>query len=552
MSRTLITLLSLAATLSAQQPLVQATSARLWLKVPADQPPLRDVRVSTGSATPASWEKDPAIRQRHLDILFPIRWWTWTRNEISFTPERDGRVELLLVGPWAPEKDGVMPRAEVLWDDISAEGAEILNGGFEETTDHGPAAWGSPWKPYVPAADWPLTAARPLIGKHLAASWCQRPLVQTFQVTAGRKVVLILHAKAASTPDFIEPKCLPADTPAHRALSRLKRGVNLGNGWDAPPDQNWGVRFTTEDIDRIADEGFDHIRVPVAWHFYLRAMNGSYEIDSSMLAKIEPVLRRALDRKLHVLLDWHHFDDFTTAPDANLGRFIGGWETIARHFRAWPPGLFFELLNEPKDALTTEALTPVYQKTTAAIRRIDPLRILVMSPGQWGQVSELDKLRLPDADDRIIVTVHCYEPFQFTHQGAGWVGFQQLRGIVYPGPPAKPFALPEALKNKTGVIAFVDGYNTLPADRNPCSAFQIRQTLDAARAWSLHFGRPVHLGEFGSHNAGDPSSRGRYLHDVKSLAEERCIPWTLWEWKASFGYWDPVKNQPVFRKALME
>jgi endoglucanase len=552
MKRTLFPLLALTATLSAQQPLIQATSARLWLKVPADQPPLRDIRVSTGSATPAPWEKDPAIRERHSDILFPIRWWAWNELEVSFTPERDGRVELSLNGPWGKEMDGVMPRGEVLWDDITAENAEIRNGGFEESTEKGPAAWESPWSPYVTAESWPLTVAEPLSGKSVAASWCQRPLSQTFQVKAGLQVVLKLHAKAATTPDFIAPKQLPENTPAHRALALLKRGVNLGNGWEAPPDQNWGVHFTPEDIDQIADEGFDHIRVPVAWHFYLREKNGPYEIDPEMLAKIEPVLRRALERKLQVMLNWHHFNDFTAAPATNRDRFIGGWETIARHFRSWPPGLFLELLNEPCDALSTEALAPIYQKTAAAIRAIDPLRILVMSPGQWGQVGELDKLRLPDSDDRIIVTVHCYEPFQFTHQGAGWVGFQQLRGIVYPGPPAKPFVIPDLLKDNTGVRAFVDDYNTLPAELNPCSSFHLRQTFDAAQAWSRHFGRPVHLGEFGSHNVGDPASRGRYLHDVKSLAEERGIPWTLWEWKSSFGYWDPVKNQPVFRKALME
>ncbi len=552
MYRTLFTLLALTAILSAQQPLIQATSARLWLKVPADQPPLRDMRVSTGSASPAPWEKDLAVRERLCDILFPIRWWAWNEIEISFTPGGDGSVELSLNGPWAQEKNGAMPRAEILWDNITAVGAEIRNGDFEQSTDKGPSAWESPWSPYLAAENWPLTETQPLSGKSVAASWCQRPLNQTIQVKAGRKVILKLHAKAATTPDFIAPKRLPENTPAHHAMARLKRGVNLGNGWEAPPDQDWGLRFTTQDIDHIADEGFDHIRVPVAWHHHLKEKDGVYAIEPAFLAEIEPVLRRALDRKLHVMLNWHHFNDFTAAPAAHLGRFIGVWETLARHFRSWPPGLFLELLNEPCDALTTESLAAIYQKTSAAIRRIDPQRILVMSPGQWGQVSELDKLRLPDADDRIIVTVHCYEPFQFTHQGAGWVGYQQLRGIVYPGPPTKPFVIPDSLKNDTGVRAFVDGYNTQPSTSNPSSAFHLRQTFDAARAWSRHFGRPVHLGEFGSHNAGDHSSRSRYLHEVKSLTEERGIPWTLWEWKASFGYWDAVKQQPVFRKALME
>ena len=96
-------------------------------------------------------------------------------------------------------------------------------------------------------------------------------------------------------------------------------------------------------------------------------------------------------------------------------------------------------------------------------------------PRPWGIVGELDKLRLPDGDDRIVVTIHCYEPFQFTHQGAGWVGFQDLRGIVYPGPPPTPYQLPDSLRENAGVRAFIDGYNTLPGDQNPCSPRAVRE-----------------------------------------------------------------------------
>ena len=76
--------------------------------------------------------------------------------------------------------------------------------------------------------------------------------------------------------------------------------------------------------------------------------------------------------------------------------------------------------------------------------------------------------------------------------------------------------------------------------------------LDMARDWSKQFGRPVHLGEFGSHNTADMESRKRYLRDVRTLSEERGIPWTLWEWKAGFGYWNPETNQPRFRESLFE
>ena len=552
MSRALLALLALSTALAAQEPIRQASEARLWLKVPDGQAPLRDVRASNGSATPAAWEKDPAARARQTDIVFPIRWWAWSESSVAFTPAQDGPIELILNGPWAQDKNATLVRQEILWDDLSAEGTTVQNGGFEQVVENHPAAWQSPWAPYPSPASWPLVNSVALTGKGVAATWHNRPLAQTLQVKAGQKVVLRFHAKAATPPDFTPPKRLGDATPAHRALAALKRGVNLGNGWEAPPSNSWGVRFTTDDIDRIAAEGFDHIRVPVAFHYHLKAGSQGWELSPTLLADLEPVLRRALDKKLHVLLDWHHFNDLTAAPAANLERFSGGWQAIARHFKGWPPGLLLELLNEPCDALTTETANPIYQTTIAAIRAIDPARILVVSPGNWGQVSELDRLRLPDADERLIVTIHCYEPFHFTHQGAGWVNLQDLRGIIYPGPPEPPYQIPDSLRDNAGVRAFVQAYNTQPAAHNPSSARSIKEALDAAREWSRYFGRPIHLGEFGCHHTGDPASRGRYLKDVRTLAEARRIPWTLWEWKAGFGYWDPATNTPRFRSSLFE
>lgn len=552
MTRTLSLFLGLGVSLATGDTIRQTTEARFWLQTPAGQAPLRDVQVSTGSATPAPWENDPAVRERQIDVIFPVRWWDWREISISFTPTDDGTVDLILNGPWEEEKPGTSFRREVLWDDFTAQGTSISNGGFEEQSDHGPLEWKSVYGASISANGWPLSGAEPLQGKSLTATWQNRPLAQTLALKAGQKVTLKLHAKAATLPGFVAPKRLGQDTPAHRAVSKIKRGMNLGNCWEAPPPYSWGIRYTTEDIDRIAAEGFDHIRVPVAWHFHMKSGASGLEIDPALLADLEPVLRRALEKKMHVLLDWHHFHDLTDNPPAHNARFVASWEVIARHFKSWPPELFLELLNEPRDALTTEAANPIHAEAIAAIRRIDPHRIILVSPGNWGDIRELDRLRLPDDDDRIVATVHCYEPFHFTHQGAGWVQLKQLRGLVYPGPPPTPFVIPDSLKENSGIRSFVEGYNTLPTELNPCSQMPVQELLDLAHDWSVHFGRPVHLGEFGSHDIGDQESRSRYSKDVRTLAEARSIPWTLWDWKATFGYWDAKNNRPLFRTGLFD
>lgn len=539
------------ARLAASEPIQQASEARLWLRVPVGEPPLTNVRVSAGSANKASWEKDPAVRDRLSDVILPIQWWRWSEVSINFTASQDQSVEIVLGGPWSQGADGKPYRREILWDGFSAEGAEITNDNFENQSGSGPVSWESLWGPYLTGDVWPLAGAQAFDGKFVAASWLNRPLSQTIHVKGGQPVTLNLHAKAATVPGFVAPKILRKNTPGHLAAASIKRGVNLGNCWDAPPPYTWGVRFTPNDIDRIAAEGFDHIRVPVAWHFYLKEGTAGLEIAPSLLNDLEPVLRRALEKKMHVLLDWHHFDKLTDDPAANREMFVRAWEAITRHFKSWPQALYFELLNEPHDALTTEVANSIYAETIAAIRKICPNRVIFVSPGNWGNIGELDKLRLPDNDDNLVVTVHCYDPFYFTHQEAGWVQLRSLTGITYPGPPTLAVAVPAALEGNVGVKNFINDYNTFPANRNPCSAYPIAAMLDLAHDWSEHFCRPVHLGEFGSHNTIDPASRARYSHDVRTLAEERGIPWTLWDWKASFGYWNPQTNKASFsREAL--
>ena len=86
-------------------------------------------------------------------------------------------------------------------------------------------------------------------------------------------------------------------------------------------------------------------------------------------------------------------------------------------------------------------MNPIFAEAIQQIRRIDPsCTIFVGRSGGWKRsIGELPKLRLPDDDQNLIVTVHNYDPFTFTHQGADWAGPDtKLTGILFPGPPPKP------------------------------------------------------------------------------------------------------------------
>lgn len=521
---------------AAGAPVRMADSARWHLTVPPAAPPLESVEVWPGTVANGSWLEDPEARERLLDLSAPVTWWRWQPVTVRFVPRADGEVALSLNGPWAEAEGGEVWRQELLWDDFEVEGTSLSNGDFSQGLD----GWSSPWADQPPADDWPLS------GKEVGASWHGRPLVTKLPVKAGRPVTLRFRVKAAVPEAFVVPKRLGSDTPAHRAAAKLGRGVNLGNGWEAEPG-SWGLRYTVEDVDRIADAGFDHIRVPVAWHFHLE----DGKIAEPLLGELEPVLRRALDRDLHVLLDWHHFEALCDKPGEHREAFVAGWRAIAEYFRDWPPALFLELLNEPCHQLGGELLNEVHAEALAAIRGSNPKRIVVVNPGEWSVVGSLGALRLPDDEERVIVSVHCYDPFEFTHQGADWVGLKPLRGVVFPGPPAQALSMPPGLRERFGLKRWIEDYNTRPAATNPSSIRQAERLFAEAAEWSRRFGRPVHLGEFGAFDAADEGSRKRYARAVREAAERHGIPWCWWEWKAGFGCWDAEKEEPRLIEPLL-
>ncbi|MBC8097533.1 MAG: glycoside hydrolase family 5 protein [Akkermansiaceae bacterium] len=332
------------------------------------------------------------------------------------------------------------------------------------------------------------------------------------------------------------------NSPAHLAAKQFRRGVNLGDYLEA--SWNSGISFSPEDFARIKAQGFDHIRVPVGWHQYAGAGPG-FELKPEIFGKVDFVVTNALANKLAVLINIHHFNDFDRDPAGSTEKFIAIWRQVAAHYRIQPNPLAFELINEPHDAATTAAINPIYPKVIAEIRKSNPGRTIFVEPGNWGNIPELKNLVLPP-DDNLIVSVHCYEPFFFTHQGASWAGADAMvTGYQFPGPPVQPLVPDPALEIKPHVRDLIAKYNTLPTENNPISAQAFKENLQYARAWSDHYGRPVHIGEFGCYIRADAESRIRYYTQFRRTAEELKLGWAMWDWSANFRYWDPQKNQPV-------
>jgi endoglucanase len=341
------------------------------------------------------------------------------------------------------------------------------------------------------------------------------------------------------------------DTPAYQAAKLFMHGVNLGNYLEVPPGQNWGVTFAANECALMRAEGFDHVRVPVGWHHYAGPAP-DFTLAPEIFARADFVVTNALKNKLAVMINIHHFDELDTNPVAMTEEFLKIWSQIAAHYRGFPPQLVFELDNEPTDKATTQVMNPIYARVITEIRKTNPHRTIFVEPGNWGNIDELKNLVLPP-DKNVIVSVHCYDPFLFTHQGANWTGgLTPVTGIVFPGPPATPLVLDPSLKIPSWETNWFRGYNTLPTEKNPGSPLAFEAKLKLARAWSDYYGRPVHLGEFGADTKADEQSRAHFYSAFRRAAEAQNIGWCIWDWSAGFRYWDKTRNQPMpgMREAL--
>lgn len=337
-------------------------------------------------------------------------------------------------------------------------------------------------------------------------------------------------AQAAGPPDASRPmQACAAVTPKTCALAHaLGRGINMGNMLDAPREGDWGVRLDDAYIDKAAG-AFATVRLPVRWSNHA-APTADARLDEAFAARVDRAVDALLAKGVYVILDLHHYsqifggkphrNEFTVEPAVLETRLVNMWRQIALRYKNRSPRLLFELLNEPHERLDGEPWNALAARTLAAVRASNPTRTVLIGPGAWNNPRELARLRLPP-DRNLIVTIHNYEPFNFTHQGIDWL--------------PRPF----------------------PKGTTCCDAAQrkaLAEPLEVAQRWSQENGYPLYLGEFGAYSGADMQSRETYARLMRDEAERRGIGWAYWEFASDFGMYSPQDGawvEPI-RRALLD
>ncbi len=215
--------------------------------------------------------------------------------------------------------------------------------------------------------------------------------------------------------------------------ARLGRGVNFGNALEAPSEGAWGMSLESSFFDLVKEGGFDTIRLPISWTNHA-TKEAPYSIDAAFMDRVQWAVDEATKRDLNIIVNIHHYDELNKDPIAEEERYLALWEQIAERFKDYSASVYFELLNEPHDAFNSnvELWNNLLVKALNVVRKTNPDRAVIIGPNNWNAISSLSGLVLPD-DPNIIVTVHFYDPFEFTHQGAAWVSPSPQLGTLWTG-----------------------------------------------------------------------------------------------------------------------
>ena len=217
----------------------------------------------------------------------------------------------------------------------------------------------------------------------------------------------------------------------------LKVGVNLG-GWISQYKNFDYHHFDTfiveEDIRKIADWGFDHVRLPVDYPVLEEDAHPGVYLDSG-LAYLDNCLAWCQKYGLRMILDIHKAPGFSFTntleadatginslftDDAMQQRFVNIWDALTRRYLGQAQdALAFDLLNEmvlPESSPWNK----LAQKAIDQIRSVDQHRLIIIGGNYYNAVDELANIHV-NPDPEMLYTFHFYDPIVVTHQKAPWV-----------------------------------------------------------------------------------------------------------------------------------
>jgi len=322
-----------------------------------------------------------------------------------------------------------------------------------------------------------------------------------------------------------------------RILFKIKRGVNITH-WLSQTElrgEQRRNRFDQKDIKLIASLGFDHIRIAVSDE-QLWDEQGKGDEEAFQL------LNNALDwcqkYRLKAIIDLHTIRSHAQRAGENIlwrsldaqEQFINFWKELSRRFHDRPVNqVAYELLNEP-NPVDPEDWNRLIKRTVAALRELEPDRVLIIGSNSQSTPFGFEHLRIPGDDKNLILTFHFYVPILLVHyKKAGSPTGDYTGPIKYPGIVIEEDDLHAFSGELVNAIRFRNGY----FDRSI-----LEERLKRPLAFAKNTNLSLYCAEWGCSPAVPRPDLIRWYSDVKHILEKYGIPWTIWDYKGRFGIVD--------------
>lgn len=318
--------------------------------------------------------------------------------------------------------------------------------------------------------------------------------------------------------------------------AQFTRGVNL-TGWFqvSNPRQIQFSKFTFKDFQQIKSLGCDVVRLPINLHA-MTSGAPDYQVDPLFLSFLDSVVGWCETLQMHLIIDNHTFDPAANTP-TNIGEPLTRiWYQMANHYKDRSNYIYYEVLNEPH-GIADNIWGNIQQRVIDTIRMVDKKHTIIVGPANWNSYNSLKNL--PNyTDSNLIYTFHFYDPFIFTHQGASWANLTDLHGVPYPHDANRMPECPPAYKGTWIETELTTNYKKNGTDS------AVKKLLDIAIDFRNTRNARVFCGEFGVYSVFAPDSdRVYWYRTVRQYLEDNNIPWTIWDYKGTFGLFEKGSNE---------
>ena len=318
----------------------------------------------------------------------------------------------------------------------------------------------------------------------------------------------------------------------------IKNGVNISE-WLLEGSQH--NLFTRADAEYIAGLGFDHIRIPICeWQMFEQTGTTTPgAIKPATWALLKKGLEWCAEFNMRAIVDLHRLQVYPTDA-VTRERFYNVWREISAELKKYPVGLVaYEILNEPGFLSNANNYKEWNDLSTACfnvIRGLEPNRMIMLGSAGANGVWESQYLSVPN-DPNVMITVHFYRPFLFTHYNASWItkGANWTFPVHYPG---ETIASGDQAKAKTETGRnddVITEYYTKLDDSNVINQLfhpdLERAKFGEIKSKSSSTGKKVWIGEYGCISNAPHADKVQWYKDLYKIFERNNMARCHWEYR---------------------